>query len=360
MRSRRLIATKMQLKAFVSMLHTVDLITPCRNRTEYLLNSLSSWLGCRQIRRVIVVDFNSTVPVSLALGDFAKERITVVRVDDEPLWRQGRAQNVGLALVEADLVLKVDVDVSILDIDPYVKEIGRSNAIYFRGFHKWGTSSGLCLAPTTALRAIGGYHDHMSGWGGDDVDLCRRLAKLGLKRQFVQPESFQEQKQHMTSKNSEAPTLDTELLGVHGDLASNPYFTAYRNLLLSRIQRQTHRRALRWCYSPMAVSPETHSPGRTQATQIRARLFKPRGWRMKMARHATELANILAVAYFERTPSPWELMRSEKFRKTITHHQLPSFQGNRERKLLLQQLPYRMDALRALASEMGVTCRVQT
>ncbi|MGL6133727.1 MAG: glycosyltransferase family 2 protein [Prochlorococcaceae cyanobacterium] len=328
----------------MSSLPSVDLITPCRNRVEYLRSSLPSWLACGQISRIIVVDFNSTTPVSKDLGDVSGERVTVVRVENEPLWRQGRAQNVGLALAQADLVLKIDADVSIVDLETYVDTMARDPGMFYKGYSKMGTSSGLCLAPRRKMRAVGGYHDHMSGWGADDVDFYRRLGKRKLKRPFFHSESFREQGQRMAGKNSEAPRLDTELLSDPQSRASQPFFTGFRNSLLARIHRQTRRIALRWRYSP--------APGSNHL--VHAELRGSCRWRLQLARHHTELANILALAYYQQFDSVWDLMRSDTFERLVAMHQLPRFTSRQERKQLLQGRLARRQALKELADELGL------
>ena len=328
----------------MSQLPSVELITPCRNRVEYLRDSLPSWLACPQLQRIIVVDFNSTTPVIDDLGDLSSERVTVVRVEDESLWRQGRAQNIGLGLAEADLVLKTDADVATVDIRPYVERMADDPGIFFKGFSKLGTSSGLCLAPRRRMKAAGGYHDHMSGWGGDDVDFYRRLKKRKLKPLVFQPESFREQGQKMAGKNSEAPRLDSELIADHQELARQPFFSGFRNTLLARIQRQNKRLALRWRYTPVEGRPNL----------VQAELRASSHWRLQVARHSIELANILAVVHYQQTESVWTLMNSDGFGELLNEHQLPRCRNRQERKALLASLPRRRRALRQLARELGV------
>jgi hypothetical protein len=328
----------------MSPLPSVDLITPCRNRVEYLRDSLPSWLACPQLRRIIIVDFNSSTPVIDALGDLGGKRITVVRVEDEPIWRQGRAQNIGLGMAEADLVLKSDADVATVDIQPYVEKMAEEPSIFFKGFSKLGTSSGLCMVPRRRMQAAGGYHDHMSGWGGDDVDFYRRLKKRRLNAQVFHPESFREQGQKMAGKNSEAPRLDTELIGDHQDLARQPYFSGFRNTLLARIQRQNKRLALRWRYTP----------AEGQRNLVNAELRASSHWRLQVGRHSVELANILAVAHYQNTGSVWELMKSEGFQEHLQQHQLPRCRNRKERQALLASLPQRRQALTQLAQDLGV------
>lgn len=329
----------------MNQLPSVDLITPCRNRVEYLRDSLPSWLACPQLRRIIVVDFNSTIPVIDALGDLDGERVTVVRVEDEPMWRQGRAQNIGLGLANADLVLKTDADVVTVDIRAYVEQMAEDPGIFFKGYCKQGTSSGLCLAPLRRMRAIGGYHDHMSGWGGDDVDFYRRLKKRKLRPLVFQPESFQEQGQKMAGKNSEARRLDSDLISDPDQLAKQPYFTGFRNTLLARIHRQNKRLALRWNYTPTNDSPN----------QLHAELRPSSLWRMQVARYSIELANILSIAHYKTTDSAWELIRSKAFIDTLGNYQLPRCHNRKERQQLINSLPERRTELRKLAISLGAT-----
>ena len=116
-------------------LPTVDVVTPCRNRLANLRASLPSWLSHPLVRRILVVDFQSDLPVAEALGRNRDPRITVLRVDDEPLWRQGRAQNVGLQASDADLILKLDADIAIVDISAYVEAMALNPAAFPAGLY---------------------------------------------------------------------------------------------------------------------------------------------------------------------------------------------------------------------------------
>jgi glycosyltransferase involved in cell wall biosynthesis len=327
-----------------SSLPTLDLVTPCRNRIDSLKNSLPSWAECDLIRRIIVVDFSSTKQVIEELDALSNPRLTVVRVEDEPLWRQGRAQNVGLGLSDAELVIKIDADVSIVDISSYVMAMKNDQTLFFTGFSKQGTSSGLCLARNHTLKLLGGYHDHMSGWGGDDVDLYRRLKSHGLHRSLFKPESFAEQGQRMATKNSEAPRLDSTLVADPERLARKPYFTGFRNTLIARIHKQNKRKALRWAYSKQDVS-QSHVMATKKAKC---------SWRLELGRHNIELANILSLAFYSQFESVWELIRTDTFKDILARHQLPSYQGITERDRLIQELPVRRSSLRDLANELGL------
>ncbi|MEB3201667.1 MAG: galactosyltransferase-related protein [Synechococcus sp.] len=324
-------------------LPTVDLVTPCRNRLADLRASLPSWLAHPLIRRVVVVDFQSQRPVAEALGPDLDPRLSVLRVEGEPLWRQGRAQNVGLQASDADLILKLDADTAVVDITPYVEAMARNPNLFLQGCSRQGSSSGLCLVPRRMARRIGGYHDHMAGWGGDDVDFYRRLARAGLQSRTVEPHHFAEASQPMAVKNSETPQLDSHWLPPHSDLVRQPQFTAFRNGLLARIQPQQRHSALRW-HIPTAVGP-----GRSDA-----RLRSSNRMRLLLARHNTELANILALHTYTPGASHWQVLRQPQIQGLIAGHRLLLPRQRGERPALLASLPHRSRALRELARSLAV------
>ncbi|MFM9102255.1 MAG: galactosyltransferase-related protein [Cyanobium sp.] len=194
------------------------------------------------------------------------------------------------------------------------------------------------------MKAAGGYHDHMSGWGGDDVDIYRRLKKQRLKPLVFKPESFCEQRQTMAGKNSEAPLLDSDLLSDPKRLASKPFFSNFGNILLATIQRQTKRRALRWRYHQVEDNPNL----------VYATMKPPCLWRIQLIRHSIELANILDLAYFERTESPGTLMSQPMFQEVLHQHHLPRCRSRREREALIAALPQQRLKMRELAQTLGV------
>jgi hypothetical protein len=77
-------------------------------------------------------------------------------------------------------------------------------------------------------------------------------------------------------------------------------------------------------------------------------------WRIQVARHHIELANILALAYFERTESPWTLMRQPMFQDVLHQHHLPRCRSRREREALIATLPQQRLKMRELAQTLGV------
>lgn len=326
-------------------LPSVSLVTPCKNRSEYLLRSLPSWLDCPQIERIIIVDFNSSIPVVNDISSFLNERIIVVRAENETLWRQGRAQNIGARLAASDLILKIDSDVAIASILNYIEQMRDDPFLFYKGFSKAGTSSGLCLVSRHQMQAIGGYNDYMSGWGGDDVDFYRRLKKQSLKHRLFDKSDFSEQKQKMSGKNSEAAVLDSEFVKDSKNMAGIPYFSNFRNNILARLQRQTRKSSLRWLYEQ----------DDTIRNLVHARMKSSSKWRIRVAQHNIELANILAIANYERYDTAWDFMATSTFKEIAFKHRLRMSHycnNKRRRNLSATLISYHHD-LRRLAEGLG-------
>ena len=323
---------------------SIDLITPCRNRAEHVLHSLPSWLACSQLGKILIVDFNSTPKLAPQLARFDLERVHVIRLENEPLWRQGRAQNVALRYSRAEIILKLDADIELLTIAPYLEAMDRDPTLFYRGFSKLGSSSGSCLFRRKDGRRCGGWHDHMSGWGGDDVDFYQRLRRRGLKAAVFEPESFRETTQPMEVKNSEAARIDSQILQNQPQLACQPRFSGVRNTLLSVVQKQNRSRALRYEFQQDSDLPH----------RVLASMKNRSNQELEISRFSIELANILAIHHFQPDLDPRDLLNSQSFTNILQRHQLPRSRSRKERQALLESLPKRMWQLRQLAEQLGV------
>lgn len=322
----------------------LDLITPCRNRGEHLLESLPSWLACPQVDRVLIVDFSSTPGLLPLFEHVDPERVVLIRVDAEPLWRQGRAQNVGLRYSRAPFILKLDADIQLVTIEPCLEAMRREPNLFFKGFSKLGSSSGSCLFRRNQARGCGGWHDQMSGWGGDDVDFYQRLRRAGQRAAVFQADHFRETTQPMEGKNSEAPRLDSVLLKDQPKLVCQPRFTGVRNTLLSVLQKQNRRRALRYHY---AVNP-------SQPQQVLASLKERSKGQMVLGRYAIELANILSIHFYREDLHTNAILKQEAFQRFRELYQLPRSKSRQDGAELLASMPDRLNQLRKLARQLDI------
>ena len=46
-------------------------------------------------------------------------------------------------------------------------------------------TNGFLCAPTQSLLEVGGYNEHLQGWGFDDDDIINKLTKSGLNRKIL-------------------------------------------------------------------------------------------------------------------------------------------------------------------------------
>jgi glycosyltransferase involved in cell wall biosynthesis len=157
----------------------VSIVTTCMNRNEFLCQSLPTWLGIG-FARIIVVDWNSSTPVSQYLdehiGGLDEHEITVIRSDQhEPkkYFNDGWARNTGARLSDTEYILFIDSDMKIRDKEILLNEVPQNPDICYRGNIPGGY--GTCLVSRNKFNQVNGYSERMWSWGGEDLDLYIRL-----------------------------------------------------------------------------------------------------------------------------------------------------------------------------------------
>lgn len=162
-------------------MNKLSVVTVSMNRTEYLVQSAAALAKCDTHHEHIIVDWSSMERVRREkLPD--DDRIRLYRVNGEEEWCLSRAYNFGFSHAGGDVVLKMDSDVllepsffyhndwSVAGLIANDKELGHVPAT--------PDLSGLFFASTDALRKVGGFHEWMKGWGGDEIDLFARIRAL--------------------------------------------------------------------------------------------------------------------------------------------------------------------------------------
>lgn len=86
----------------------ISLVCACKNRVEALKVSLSSWLIFKEIKEIIIVDWNSDEPINYLTK--LDPRIKVVRVEDQKYFNQPQPLNLAISLAKEEYVVKVDTD----------------------------------------------------------------------------------------------------------------------------------------------------------------------------------------------------------------------------------------------------------
>ncbi|MDP5030509.1 MAG: glycosyltransferase family 2 protein [Paraglaciecola sp.] len=287
---------------------SVSVVTTCKNRTDYLLETLNSFLSQPIVSEVVVVDFDSTEPVYNKLSDFlSNSKLKVLRVDNQPVWKIGLAQNIGINFAKADYILKIDSDVGIFDLKPSLELISAGNC-FVRGRSQLGVSSGLVLFDKASHISTGGYNDWITGWGYDDGDFYRRLYAKGLTSFNFSKDDFFEIKQSFISKNVNVKTLNSVVFSDDSGLASKPKFTALRNFIFCNIfEKKTGSKPL---FKYIETSPQLFSVEIINDPDLD-----------KQAKNYIEIANCLAFSFYSQgfdaddinsTPKLFELIEMIK------------------------------------------------
>lgn len=209
----------------------VTVILGVRNRTDYritnALRSIRDQSHPTRLVRIMVVDYGSE-PVAAALtAELCQEYgAEYVRVDGAGTWSRSRCLNVGIRRVETTFLLTSDVDILLskqylshavrtlrksplsvagspmLDLPEASTAVVRSAAhgpgpLRLEEWKEW-TSPRLSLElhPSITItytafhHLIRGYDEYYELWGGEDVDLLRRLTRLGIVPTLLGREAF--------------------------------------------------------------------------------------------------------------------------------------------------------------------------
>lgn len=156
----------------------LSFITTCKGRRQHLAETLPK-LAQQADTETIVVDYDC--PDGTA--EWVQENfpaVKLVRVENAPVFNIARARNLGAGQATSPWLFFVDADVQV--------HSGFSTAVlpmldpthYFQCIHDRKALVGSILLPQRVFTAIGGYDDVFEGWGGEDVDLSRRIEWSGL------------------------------------------------------------------------------------------------------------------------------------------------------------------------------------
>jgi len=159
----------------------LSIVTVCMNRLDHLRSTaqhVAAWPGHQEH---LIVDWSSAVPVRREQLP-ADPRIRLLRVEGEASWNLCRAYNFAVAQARRDWILK-------LDADAWPTEAFDQMAVVRRLFGDGQDLEGRCafgsgldgrkgqfLMRRRLFAAVGGFNEHLVGYGFDDKDLQARLA----------------------------------------------------------------------------------------------------------------------------------------------------------------------------------------
>ncbi len=164
----------------------ISVINASKNRTENLRKSLTSWLSHKEISEIILVDWDSDIPLSESIKDFLDDdRIKVVRVENQPRWLLSKAFNLAASFVTNDKILKLDADIVLKD--DFFSKHRLEEKCFYRGNHLLARNAneshlnGVLFLKTIDFYNAGGYNEIIKSYGYEDSDLYKRLRNTGKK-----------------------------------------------------------------------------------------------------------------------------------------------------------------------------------
>ena len=155
----------------------LSIVTVCRNRRDHLLRSAAAAARWPHHAEHLVVDWSSTEPLRRAdLPD--DPRLRLLRVEGERRWNLCRAYNFAIDRVSHQLILKLDADcwpLEAFDLPALLDQEQASVCAFGTGFEG---GKGQFLIERGLFEAVGGFNEHLIGYGFDDKDLRARLRVL--------------------------------------------------------------------------------------------------------------------------------------------------------------------------------------
>ncbi len=160
-------------------------VTTCKGRLHHLRQTLPSLLETH-CAGIVVVDY--ACPDGTA--NWVEQhypKVTVVRVTDDAGFCLARARNIGANAVKSSWIAFIDADVSVHDgWDAWLQNHLRPATMYRAGAVNSKVDQetyGTFICEKTAFDRVGGYDESFTGWGGEDVDLYRRLTTALVAQQ---------------------------------------------------------------------------------------------------------------------------------------------------------------------------------
>lgn len=162
----------------------ISLVTTCKNRQQYLEKTLPTWIPASRADEIIIVDYDSTIPVLDSLG-FQFKNLTIIRCNNLGDFCLSHARNIGSRHVQSDYILFIDCDTYLFDLSIHNIKSAIEENVYLSASdcseQKEIINGGLICARRTDHEKICGFNENMKGWGYEDIDYKIRLEKCGLR-----------------------------------------------------------------------------------------------------------------------------------------------------------------------------------
>ena len=172
----------------LQMPRSISIVTVCMNRREHLLEATPRVARWSQHIEHLIVDWSSEQPLRRdELPD--DPRIRLIRVTGEVRWNLCRAYNFGFDHARGDCLFKLDADAWPEAINEVLDPQSDAPLCWFGS----GDSGrlGQFLIDRQLLERVGGFNEHLWGYGFDDKDIKARLqSHADATIQFLPPEAL--------------------------------------------------------------------------------------------------------------------------------------------------------------------------
>ena len=211
----------------------VSLITSVKNREDNLEKSLKSWLACKEIDEIIIVDWDSDKPINELVDRYQDGRIFLYRAENKPKWMPSHARNIAAALTTKDKILKMDADALL-----FSNFFERHHLQYRTFYHSnWRIAENenethLCgnfYSYREDFFKVNGFNEYIKAYGWEDSDLYIRMVKKGFKMLDLDHSTLYHmphEQRHLHQSNS-LNTYETALsflkINIHKYLTENGY-----------------------------------------------------------------------------------------------------------------------------------------
>lgn len=160
-----------------SIINDTTIIVASMNNNEILKKSVTNWLR-QPISQIIVIDWNSTVPLNNTLKDFNK--VVVIQVKGVAKWVKTWAYNIAIRFIQTDKVLKLEYDT--LLPDGFIHKYPLPSKSFLIG-NLNNSSKDIVYMWKFDFEKVGGYNELITNSGHESDDLYVRLTnnKLSMK-----------------------------------------------------------------------------------------------------------------------------------------------------------------------------------
>jgi hypothetical protein len=165
----------------------VSLVVTCKNRIEFLRQSLPTWCG-RGLKEIIVVDWSSDTPIRSEIQNPPGENFRIARVEGQAIFNAGQARNTGARVSTGEYILFIDADMKISNWDA-TKWMTLKRGRFMHGMDDY-PPFGTFIVNRQDFEDIGGHAENMPSYGYEDNDIFNRLQSQAGAELWYYDDSF--------------------------------------------------------------------------------------------------------------------------------------------------------------------------